>query len=176
MVFLPPTRCRDDEQRAPFAQVRLARLGVGTRGHALVRKDGFFTRFETLSSRNVQMQKHTLAKNVQRIVIVQHVSVICANRNPCARVSCAVSNMLTVITGDGRCRLESQVSRQGHGQARPGRDGCRALGWRPDPSPARLRRLPISAARATALQACSAFADEWGYAYRACMTSTAKEE
>ena len=26
---------------------------------------------------------------------------------------------------------------------------------------------PISAARATALQACSIFADEWGYAYRA---------
>jgi hypothetical protein len=24
MVFLPPTRRRDDEQRAPFAQVRLA--------------------------------------------------------------------------------------------------------------------------------------------------------
>ena len=35
---------------------------------------------------------------------------------------------------------------------------------------------PISAARATALQACSAFADEWGYAYRACMTQHGQEE
>jgi len=38
MVFLPPTRCRDDEQRAPFAQVRLAASVLGTRGHALVAK------------------------------------------------------------------------------------------------------------------------------------------
>jgi hypothetical protein len=35
---------------------------------------------------------------------------------------------------------------------------------------------PISAARATALQACSIFADEWGYAYRACMTQHGQEE
>jgi hypothetical protein len=35
---------------------------------------------------------------------------------------------------------------------------------------------PTSAARATALQACSAFADEWGYAYRACMTQHGQEE
>jgi hypothetical protein len=42
------------------------------------------------------MQKGiTLANNVQRIVIVQHVSVIRANRNPGARVSGAVSNLLT---------------------------------------------------------------------------------
>jgi hypothetical protein len=33
-----------------------------------------------------------------------------------------------------------------------------------------------SAARATALQACSAFADEWGYAYRACMTQHGQAE
>jgi hypothetical protein len=35
---------------------------------------------------------------------------------------------------------------------------------------------PISAARATALQACSIFADGWGYAYRACMTQHGQEE
>jgi hypothetical protein len=35
---------------------------------------------------------------------------------------------------------------------------------------------PISAARATALQACSAFADEWGYAYRACMAQHRQAE
>ena len=35
---------------------------------------------------------------------------------------------------------------------------------------------PISAARATALQACSAFADEWGYAYRACMAQRSQAE
>jgi len=31
---------------------------------------------------------------------------------------------------------------------------------------------PISAARATAVQACSGSVDEWGYAYRACMAPT----
>ena len=35
---------------------------------------------------------------------------------------------------------------------------------------------PISAARATALQACSSSADEWGYAYRACMTQRGQAE
>jgi hypothetical protein len=35
---------------------------------------------------------------------------------------------------------------------------------------------PISAARATALQECSAFADEWGYAYRACMAQHGQAE
>jgi hypothetical protein len=35
---------------------------------------------------------------------------------------------------------------------------------------------PMSAARATALQACSAFADEWGYAYRACMAQRSQAE
>ena len=35
---------------------------------------------------------------------------------------------------------------------------------------------PISAARATALQACSGFADEWGYAYRACMAQRSQAE
>ena len=35
---------------------------------------------------------------------------------------------------------------------------------------------PISAARATALQACSGSADEWGYAYRACMTQRGQAE
>jgi len=34
----------------------------------------------------------------------------------------------------------------------------------------------ISAARATALQACSAFADEWDYAYRACMAQRGHAE
>jgi hypothetical protein len=35
---------------------------------------------------------------------------------------------------------------------------------------------PISAARTTALQECSAFADEWGYAYRACMAQHGQAE
>jgi hypothetical protein len=35
---------------------------------------------------------------------------------------------------------------------------------------------PISAARATALQACSGSADEWGYAYRACMAQRSQAE
>ena len=35
---------------------------------------------------------------------------------------------------------------------------------------------PISAARATALQECSVFADEWGYAYRACMAQHGQAE
>jgi hypothetical protein len=35
---------------------------------------------------------------------------------------------------------------------------------------------PISAARAAALQACNYFADDWGYAYRACMTKHGQEE
>ena len=35
---------------------------------------------------------------------------------------------------------------------------------------------PMSAARATALQACSAFADEWGYAYRTCMAQRGQAE
>lgn len=35
---------------------------------------------------------------------------------------------------------------------------------------------PISAARATALQACSGSADEWGYAYRACMAQRGQAE
>ena len=35
---------------------------------------------------------------------------------------------------------------------------------------------PISAARAMALQACSAFADEWGYAYRTCMAQRGQAE
>jgi hypothetical protein len=35
---------------------------------------------------------------------------------------------------------------------------------------------PMNAARATALQACSAFADEWGYAYRACMAQRGQAE
>jgi predicted aconitase with swiveling domain len=45
MVFLPPTRCRDDEQRAPFAQVRLA-ASVLMRVEALVAKDGFSARYD----------------------------------------------------------------------------------------------------------------------------------
>jgi hypothetical protein len=35
---------------------------------------------------------------------------------------------------------------------------------------------PVSAERATALQECSAFADEWGYAYRACMAQHGQAE
>ena len=35
---------------------------------------------------------------------------------------------------------------------------------------------PISADRATTLQACSAFADEWSYAYRACMAQRGQAE
>jgi hypothetical protein len=35
---------------------------------------------------------------------------------------------------------------------------------------------PISAARATALQECSVFTDEWGYAYRACMAQRGQAE
>jgi hypothetical protein len=38
MVFLPPTRRRDDERRAAFAQVRLA-ASVLVRAEALVAKD-----------------------------------------------------------------------------------------------------------------------------------------
>jgi len=38
MVFLPPIRRRDDERRAPFAQVRLA-ASVLVRAEALVAKD-----------------------------------------------------------------------------------------------------------------------------------------
>jgi hypothetical protein len=38
MVFLPPTRRRDDERRAPFAQVRLA-ASVLVRAEALVAKE-----------------------------------------------------------------------------------------------------------------------------------------
>ena len=35
---------------------------------------------------------------------------------------------------------------------------------------------PVSAERATALQKCSAFADEWGHAYRACMAQHGQAE
>ena len=35
---------------------------------------------------------------------------------------------------------------------------------------------PVSAARATALQACSGSVDEWGYAYRACMAQHGQAE
>jgi hypothetical protein len=35
---------------------------------------------------------------------------------------------------------------------------------------------PISAGRAAALQDCSALADEWGYAYRACMAEHGQAE
>jgi hypothetical protein len=35
---------------------------------------------------------------------------------------------------------------------------------------------PISAARAAALQECSALADEWGYAYRTCMAQHGQDE
>jgi hypothetical protein len=35
---------------------------------------------------------------------------------------------------------------------------------------------PISAGRAAALQECSALADEWGYAYRACMAEHGQAE
>jgi hypothetical protein len=35
---------------------------------------------------------------------------------------------------------------------------------------------PINAARAAALQECSALADEWGYAYRSCMAQHGQQE
>jgi len=35
---------------------------------------------------------------------------------------------------------------------------------------------PVDAARARALQACGDLADEWGYAYRACMAQHGQEE
>jgi hypothetical protein len=35
---------------------------------------------------------------------------------------------------------------------------------------------PISAGRGVALQECSALADEWGYAYRACMAQHGQQE
>jgi hypothetical protein len=35
---------------------------------------------------------------------------------------------------------------------------------------------PISAGRGAALQECSALADEWGYAYRACMAQHGQQE
>jgi predicted aconitase with swiveling domain len=46
MVFLPPTGCRDDEQRAPFAQVRLAASVWVRAATRWLRKDGFFTRYD----------------------------------------------------------------------------------------------------------------------------------
>jgi hypothetical protein len=36
--------------------------------------------------------------------------------------------------------------------------------------------LAVSAARAAALHACSGFADDWGYAYRACMAEHGQAE
>jgi hypothetical protein len=80
MFFLPPTRRRDDERRAPFAQVRLA-ASVLVRVEALVAKDAS-SRDSRHCQRKSDAERHALAKNVQRIVIVQHVSVICMNRNP----------------------------------------------------------------------------------------------
>ena len=35
---------------------------------------------------------------------------------------------------------------------------------------------PVDAARAAALHACGDLADEWGYAYRACMAQYGQEE
>jgi len=35
---------------------------------------------------------------------------------------------------------------------------------------------PISAARAAAVQECSGLADDWGYAYRACMAQHGQQE
>src|SRR6516225_11437063 len=45
-------------------------------------------------------------------------------------------------------------------------------------SPSYAQRAPrdVSAARAAALHACSGFADDWGYAYRACMAEHGQAE
>jgi hypothetical protein len=58
MVFLPPTRRRDDERRAPFAQVRLA-ASVLVRVEALVAKDASSRRDTVKES---QMQKDMLSR------------------------------------------------------------------------------------------------------------------
>jgi hypothetical protein len=44
------------------------------------------------------------------------------------------------------------------------------------PSYAQRAGRDVSAARAAALHACSGFADEWGYAYRACMAEHGQAE
>jgi len=62
MVFLPPTRCRDDEQRAPFAQVRLAASVLGTRGHALVAKRWLLHAIRDTVVKERQMQKDILSR------------------------------------------------------------------------------------------------------------------
>jgi hypothetical protein len=41
---------------------------------------------------------------------------------------------------------------------------------------AQIGGYPISGARAKALQECSSFADEWGYAYRGCMAQHGEQE
>jgi hypothetical protein len=45
-------------------------------------------------------------------------------------------------------------------------------------SPSYAQRAPrdVNAARAAALHACSGFADDWGYAYRACMAEHGQAE
>jgi len=43
-------------------------------------------------------------------------------------------------------------------------------------TPAAAADDSVSAARARALQACSGMADEWDYAYRACMTQHGQQE
>jgi hypothetical protein len=45
-------------------------------------------------------------------------------------------------------------------------------------SPSYAQRAPrdVGAARAAALHACSGFADDWGYAYRACMAEHGQAE
>jgi hypothetical protein len=62
MVFLPPTSCRDDEQRAPFAQVRLAVSVLGTRGHALVAKRWLLQAIRDTAVKESEMQKDILSR------------------------------------------------------------------------------------------------------------------
>ena len=44
------------------------------------------------------------------------------------------------------------------------------------PSYAEIPGRDVSAARAAALHACGGFADDWGYAYRACMAQHGQAE
>jgi hypothetical protein len=44
------------------------------------------------------------------------------------------------------------------------------------PSYAQRAGRDVGAARAAALHACSGFADDWGYAYRACMAEHGQAE
>ena len=82
-----------------------------------------------------------------------------------------------VITGDcDDVDLESQVIRQATGKLALAATVA-ALWMAAGPiAGAAAAGYPTSVARATALQACSGSADEWGCAYRACMAQHGQAE